>query len=33
MNIKQLKKLLKLYPSTTRIISIPQEIIKEVKNG
>ena len=33
MNIKQLKKLMSLYSSDTRIISIPQEIIKEVKNG
>lgn len=33
MNIKQLKKLMSLYPSDTRIINIPQEIIKEVKNG
>ena len=33
MNIKQLKKLVSLYPSDTRISEIPQEIIKEVKNG
>lgn len=33
MNIKQLKKLMLLFPSTTRIKDIPQEVIKEVKNG
>ncbi len=33
MNIKQLKKLMSLYPSGTRIQDIPQEIINEVKNG
>lgn len=31
MNIKQLKKLMSLYPSDTKIKDIPQEVIKEVK--